>query len=224
MISSLAVLAHVPADVPVDPSAPDARQWLREELAKAPYQAAKPTWFDRLSKAFFDWVSSLTLPGGDGLTGWVPVVVTVVVLGALAAAVLVFGLPRWNRRSRLDGEALFHDDDRRSAADMRAAAGEAAARGDWDLATEEMFRALARGLSERTVLTLTPGMTAREVSLRASAAFPAERIRLADAAVAFDQVRYLGRPGTEPGYVALRDLDHDLRRAGPVLAAAGSAT
>jgi hypothetical protein len=220
-----ASVASVAADVPVDPTAPDARQWLRDELAKAPYQAARPTWFDRLSRAFFDWISSLALPGGDGLTGWLPVVVTVVVLGALAAAVLVFGLPRWNRRSRLTGEGLLREDDRRTAADMRAAAQAAAARGEWDLASEEMFRALARGLEERTVLTLTPGMTARELSQRASAAFPAERTRLAGAAVVFDEVRYLGRPGTEQGYRALDRLEDDLRHAAPALSApAGAAT
>jgi hypothetical protein len=147
------------------------------------------------------------------------VVVTVVVLGALAAAVLVFGLPRWNRRSRRGGDGLIHEDDRRTAADMRAAAQVAAARGDWDLACQEMFRALARGLSERTVLTLTPGMTAREVSQRAAAAFPAERPRLTDAAVAFDEVRYLGRPGTERGYLDLDRLEGDLRHAVPALPA-----
>lgn len=207
------------ADVPVDPTAPDAREWLRNELAKAPYQAAKPTWFDRLSQAFFDWITSLTLPGGDGLTGWLPVVVTVVVLGALAVAVLVFGLPRWNRRSRLADEGLFHEDDRRTAADMRAAAQAAAGRGDWSPACEEMFRALARGLAERTVLTLTPGMTAREVAARATDAFPAERERLASAAVGFDEVRYLNRPGTEQGYLALAALEHDVRHGAPALSA-----
>lgn len=225
MNASLAVLAdrsvasvgRLLADVPVDPTAPDARQWLRDELAKAPYQAAKPSWFDRLSKAFFDWLTSLTLPGGDGLTGWLPVVVTVVVLGALAAAVLVFGVPRWNRRSRLGGDGLFHEDDRRSAADMRAAAEEAAGRGDWDLACEEMFRSLARGLSERTVLALTPGMTAREVARQASRAFPGDRTRLEDAAVGFDEVRYLNHRGSEQGYLDLRRLEDDLRHDTPLL-------
>lgn len=208
------------ADVPVDPSAPDARQWLREELAKAPYQAAKPTWFDRLSQAFFDWIGSLRLPGGDGLTGWVPVVVTVVVVAAIATAVLIFGLPRWNRRSRLAAEGLFQEDDLRSAADMRAAAAAAAARGDFALAIEEMFRAVARGLAERTVLVATPGMTAREVAARASAVFPAEQERLGASAVTFDEVRYLDRPGSEAGYRALAELEADLRSARPALPAA----
>jgi hypothetical protein len=210
--------------IPVDPSAPDAQQWLREELAKAPYQAARPTWFDRLSQAFFDWLDSLTAPSGEGFAGWVPLILTVLVIGVVVAALFIFGLPRLNRRSRLPSE-LFGEDDRRSADDMRRAAQVAAALGDWSLATQEIFRAIARGLVERTVLAVTPGTTAHEFARQASIAFPAERGRLADAAEAFDRVRYLGRPGTEQGYRALGDLDRALAAArSDVLAEPGEVT
>jgi Domain of unknown function (DUF4129) len=209
---------RVPARIPVDPSAPDAQQWLREELAKAPYQAARPTWFDRLSQAFFDWLGSLTAPSGEGFAAWVPLIVTVLVVGVVVAALLIFGVPRLNRRSRLAAE-LFGDDDRRTADDMRRAARAAADRGDWSLATEEIFRAVARGLVERTVLAVTPGTTAHDFAVRAAAAFPAERGRLAGAAEAFDRVRYLGRPGTEQGYRALADLDRSLAGAQPAVLA-----
>jgi hypothetical protein len=210
--------------IPVDPSAPDAQQWLREELAKAPYQAARPTWFDRLSQAFFDWLDSLTAPSGEGFAGWVPLILTVLVIGVVVAALFIFGLPRLNRRSRLPSE-LFGEDDRRSADDMRCAAQAAAALGDWSLATQEIFRAIARGLVERTVLAVTPGTTAHEFARQASIAFPAERGRLADAAEAFDRVRYLGRPGTEQGYRALGDLDRALAAArSDVLAEPGEVT
>ena len=43
------------------------------------------------------------------------------------------------------------------------------------LAIAERFRALARSLSERTIVTVTPGTTAREVAARASAV-PTPRI------------------------------------------------
>ncbi|MGO4692504.1 DUF4129 domain-containing protein [Glaciibacter sp. 2TAF33] len=208
-----------PADIPVDPSAPDAQQWLRDELAKAPYQAARPTWFDRLSQAFFDWLGSLTAPSGDGFIAWVPLIITVLVVGVVVAAFLIFGLPRLNRRSRLAAE-LFGDDDRRTADDMRRAGQAAAQRGDWGPAIEELFRAIARGLVERTVLTVTPGTTSHEFALRAAVAFPAERGRLAEAALAFDQVRYLGRSGTEQGYRALSELDRALATAQPAVFAA----
>lgn len=201
--------------IPVDPDAPEARRWLREELAKAPYQAARPTWFDRWSASFLDWINSLTAPAGDGFGSWTPVILTLALVAVAAAAFLIFGLPRINRRSRLPAE-LFGEDDRRSSEDMRRAADSAATAGDWGLATEELFRAVARGMVERTVLFVTPGTTAHAFAARAAAAFPAERDRLADAATAFDGVRYLGLAGTEQQYRALASLEGRLRGAKPV--------
>lgn len=203
------------ARIPVDPDAPDAQRWLRDELAKAPYQAAKPTWFDRLSEAFFDWINSLTESTGDGFVNWVPVILTLVAVAVLVAVFLIFGRPRLNQRSQLPGE-LFGEDDRRGADEMRRSAVAAAAGGDWSLASQEMFRALARGLAERTVLIVTPGTTAHSWTARAANAFPAERGRLSEAAEVFDQVRYLGVAGTQQGYLAVAALESDLRSAKPV--------
>ncbi|TFC80448.1 DUF4129 domain-containing protein [Cryobacterium cheniae] len=201
--------------IPIDPDAPEARQWLREELAKAPYEAARPTWFDRLSTSVLDWFTSLTAPSADGFAAWVPLLLTVAVVVMIVAAVLIFGLPRLNRRSRLATD-LFGVDDRRAATDLRRAALAAASHRDWNLASAEMFRALARGLSERTILIVTPGTTAHSFAARAAEAFPGERVRLADAAELFDGVRYLGIEGTEQRFLALAALESDLRAARPL--------
>jgi len=198
--------------IPVDPSAPDAQQWLRDELAKAPYQAAQPTWFDRLSQAILDWFSSLTFVG-DGTNGWVPLIATVVVIALLVAAILVFGLPRRARRRRASTAGLFAADDRRTADQLRRSAAAAASAGDWTLASEEAFRAIAQGLAERTILRPTPGTTAHSVAELAAAAFPDERARLRSGANVFESVRYLGGTGTEQGYTDLVALDADLRAA-----------
>jgi hypothetical protein len=214
--------ALVRASVPVDPSAPEAQQWLREELAKAPYQAAKPTWFDRLSQGFIDWLGSLTAPSGDGWDGWVPLILTLVVVAVLVVAFLIFGRPRLNRRSALSAEvsgSLFGLDDRRSADEMRRAARAAATAENWSLASQEAYRALARGLAERTVLLVSPGTTAHDFAVRASVAFPHERERLVAAAAVFDQVRYLGNPGTGQGYRTVADLDTELAQARPAVLA-----
>ena len=202
--------------IPVDPDAPDARRWLREELAKAPYQAARPTWFDRLSQAVLDWFGSLVAPSGAGFAGWVPLIVTIVVAAVLTSLFLIFGLPRLNRRSTLATE-LFGVNDLRSAADLRTAALVAASHRDWNLAGAEMFRALARGLFERTILITTPGTTAHGFAERAAGAFPRDRVRLAAAADVFDGLRYLGDAGTEEGFRAVAALESDLREATPVL-------
>jgi hypothetical protein len=215
MIGGSRLETVVRAAIPVEPYAPEARRWLSEELAKAAYQAARPTWFDRLSKAILDWFSSLTAPSGEGFGAWVPLIVTVVAVAMIVAAVLIFGLPRLNRRSRLPA-VLFGTDDRRSAVDLRRAALAAASHRDWSLASAEMFRALARGLFERTVLIVTPGTTAHALAARAAEAFPQERVRLTRAAEVFDGVRYLGAEGTEPDFLALAALESDLRAATPL--------
>jgi hypothetical protein len=198
----------------IDPDAPEARQWLREELAKAPYQAARPTWFDRLSKAVLDWLGSLTAPSDNLLAPWVPLLVTVLLVAALVAAYFIFGPPRPARRAGVPAR-LFGTDDRRGADDLRRAAAAAAAAGDWTLAAQEMFRALARGLIERSVLLVTPGTTAHAFAARAADAFPEQAAGLAEAADCFDRVRYLGNPGTEHEYLQVRALELDLRDRRP---------
>lgn len=200
----------------LDPDAREAQRWLRDELAKAPYQTAQPTWFDRLSKAVVDWFASLTAPDGGAFGSWVPVIIIVIVVALLVVAWLIFGPPRLNRRSRL-AEELFAEDDRRTADDMRRSATDAAQRGDWSLASTEIFRALARGLAERTVLTVSPGTTAHDFGRRAARAFPTAEDRLAAAAGVFDDVRYLDRPGTKAGFRELLDLERQLSSAVPTL-------
>ncbi|MFC6354832.1 DUF4129 domain-containing protein [Luethyella okanaganae] len=209
-----AVLGMATIDVPVDPEAPEARQWLIDELAKPPYQAAKPSLFDHASKAVWDWLNSLFVPTGDAFDGWLPILVVGVVVVLIAVAFLVFGLPRLNRRSRT-AIPLFGIDERRSAGDIRQAARAAAASGDWSLAIEEQFRAIASDLSSRTILNVTPGTTANEFARAAAYSFPAEREGLRTAAAAFDEVRYLDRAGTEDGFRHVLALDERLRTTRP---------
>ena len=213
------LLLWIPLDVPVDPGADEARELLRDELSKQEYQAAKPTWFDQLIKGFTDWLNQLTTgEGSDGPPSVGILVVAGVVIALLVIAFLIFGLPRINRRSSVSG-SLFGEDDARSAAAMRTAAEAAAAAGDYELAIEEMYRSIARGLAERTVLTTSPGTTALGFGTRAGRAFPDKAADLAEAAAAFDDVRYLDRPGTQARYAQVAALERDLRSAKPVLEA-----
>jgi hypothetical protein len=204
-------------DIPVDPSSPQAQEWIREELAKPDYQAAKPTWFDLASKAVSDWINSL-LQGPTGDAGPVLLLVVVLVIAALiVAAFVIFGRPRVNRRSTLDRRPLFGADDVRSAQELRRSAQEAASSGDWVTAIEEQFRAIAVGLDERTLVGVTPGTTATHFAAAAAAVLPAERDPLTEAARAFDAVRYLDRPGTASAYQQLVALDQRLQQARPAL-------
>ncbi len=217
MIPLLAAVAAVvlPVDVPVDPDGPEARRWLLDELSKPAYQAAKPSWFDQLVKQIEDWINSLInglgsvqIPGIGNLLGIVAVAIVAVLL---VVAFLVFGLPRISRRS--SAGALFAEHDARDAATMRRDAERAAASGDYTAAIAELFRALARGLDERTLVSTFPGSTASDLAARAGAVFPDAASRLHDASTSFDGVRYLGASGTITEWERLVALERELRTA-----------
>jgi len=204
-----------PFDVPVDPDRPEARRLLAEELAKQEYQAAKPTWWDQLLGQFTDWINSLEFGGSEGPPAFGMLVLLIVIAVLLLIAFLIFGLPRLNRRSTVTG-SLFGDDDARTAAQIRAAGEAAAARGDYTLAIAEMYRSIARGLAERTVLSTSPGTTAHDFATRASTVFPTRTDELAASASAFDDVRYLGGAGTREQYELVERLERALRSAKPL--------
>ncbi|MDP9027478.1 MAG: DUF4129 domain-containing protein [Actinomycetota bacterium] len=219
MLSDSAVVPFsVPVDVPVNPDAPEAQRWLIAELAKSPYQSAKPSFFDQLVKQIEDWINSLingldsvAIPGAGSVLN---LILLLGVIAVLVIAFLVFGLPRLNRRSAVTGE-LFGEDDLRDAAALRRDAERAAAAGDYTTAIEELFRALARNLDERTLVTFFPGSTARDVAARAGAVFPDVADRLLGAASAFDGVRYLGATGTAEEWQRLVELEREVRTAQP---------
>ncbi|MGN6744102.1 MAG: DUF4129 domain-containing protein [Amnibacterium sp.] len=202
--------------VPVHPGGDQARQWLLQELAKAPYQAARPTPFDIVSQAILQWFQSLFTSKTSVAPPVLLVAALVVVAAVVVVALVLFGVPRLNRRSRIAG-SLFGDDDRRAADELRRSAAAALAAGDWSTAVLERFRGLARGLDERTVLTVFPGTTAAGFAARAARAFPGEQAALAAAAADFDAVRYAGRPATREQAEAVAALDDRLVAARPVL-------
>ena len=207
-------------EVPVDPDAGEARRWIIQELSKPEYQAAQPTWFDRLSSAFWDWLRTLDLSGTGAAAGPIVALVALLVLAAIIAGFFIFGLPRLNRRSGVTG-ALFGEGDERTAELLRRAAEAAASRGDWSAAVCDMFRSLARGLAERTLISMTPGMTANGVAQDAAGVFGDLAAPLRDAAARFDAVRYLGRDGTEDGYRLTAQLERALRESRPALEPVG---
>ncbi|MGO4536357.1 DUF4129 domain-containing protein [Leifsonia sp. 2MCAF36] len=205
-------LTVIHADIPVDPSSPEAQQWLRDELARPEYQSAKPTWFDVASKAVQDWLASLFQGPGGNAGPVLLLVVVVIIAGLIVAAFFVFGRPRLNRRSTLEQRSLFGAEDVRTAAELRASAQRAATSGDWVLAVEEQFRAIAVALDERTLVRVTPGTTATDFAHRAALVASDEREALRQAARSFDEVRYLDRPGTEAAFQQLVALDQRLQR------------
>ena len=210
------MIGRLPAAVPVQPDGHTAQQWLVQELQKAPYQDAKPTLFDIVSQAVLQWFQSLFTQKNSVAPPVLLVAALIVVVALIVVALLLFGVPRLNRRSRVAG-TLFGDDDRRSADELRRSAAAALAAGDWSAAVLERFRGLARGLDERTVLTVFPGTTATGFADRAARAFPDERQALAAAATVFDDVRYADRAATRGEAETVAGLDERLMAARPLL-------
>ena len=176
-------------EIPVDPDAEEARRWLIDELAKPEYRAAEPSWFDRLMQRIGEWLGELLSGAG--------------------------GVPRLRRR-RAAQVPLFEDGDVRGLDELRRAAALAAQRGDWPLAIEERFRALARGLTERELVRVHPGTTAHAIAAAATTPFPEHAAGLQQAARAFDEVRYLGRSGGAAEYEQLTALETVIATTPPV--------
>lgn len=204
------------ADIPVDPDRDQGQQWILEELSKPEYVAARPTWWDLLSKAVWDWFNSLRIDGAP--TTQIPLMVLLlfVIAGVIVGAYFIFGRPKINRRSSVIG-SLFGENEERTSRDLRRAANTAAANADWTLAIEELFRSLARSLAERVLVATDPGTTASGFASRAGVVFPEYSQRLASSATVFDNVRYLGKAGTEVDYATLATLEAELRSARPAL-------
>jgi hypothetical protein len=199
---------------PVTPNGPTAQSWLLRELANPAYRASQPTWFDRVSTAVLDWLNSLVPKSVAGAPNLGPLVVVIIVVVVVVIAFLVFGVPRLNRRSRVVGE-LFGEDDRRTAAEILAAARSAASANDFSLAVLEGLRSIARSLGERTLLTMFPGTTAHDFAARASELFPDYRKQLELTARSFDGVRYLDARGTPEQWLEIERLAIELQTARP---------
>lgn len=204
-------LRELTSALPLDPGADEASDWVVQELSKQEYQQAQPTLWDRIVTGFWDWLSSLfsDVPGASIDPTGILVVAILVVLGVVIA--ILVGKPAAARRSAVSNDRrLFLDDDTRTAAELRQAAADAAARQDWATAVTERFRAIARDLGDRTLIAVRPGSTAHDVAKRATVPFPAEADALEQAARDFDDVRYLDRAGTLNAWERTSALDDRL--------------
>ena len=200
----------------LDPSREQAQDWARRELSDPAYADARPGWVVRLVQWVINRLRDLQVP--DTLTpgrslGTVLLLVLVVV--AVVVVLNRTGLLRRGARSAAAGAVL--DGARRTAADHRQRADEAAAAGRFDVAVRERFRAVARSLEERVVLDERPGRTADEMAAEAGRALPTTADALRSAAQVFDDVWYGGRPATAAHDAQLRELDRAVGAAKPVL-------
>lgn len=213
--------AGLQAEPPVLPDRGEAGRWAAEELAKAPYRDAAPSWLDQAMAEFGRWLRSLAgdgSPAGDG--GYAVPLLLVIAAVVIAAAILAVR-PRLNAR-RAAAQEVFDAGSILSPEAHRERAAAAAARGDWRAAVVEQFRALARAAEDRAVLDPQPGRTAGEVAARLGRAFGAHARELEEAASTFDSVRYGGASAGPREHAALARLDAALAGSTPDYQGAGT--
>src|SRR5690606_39392097 len=137
--------------------------------------AETPQWL----RDFYQWLQDLlgSLGGQGTVRGWVALLV-IVGVAVVVVAFLVFGVPRLRARSRISraGDELFEADDVRDAAAMRRDADAAARAGRWGEAMAERFRAIARSVHERTLVSTGPGSAPLGVSRRIAGPVPDQRM------------------------------------------------
>lgn len=187
----LAHLGHTPSrglwDVPVEPDAETARDWLRAELADPAYHQG-PSLLQRVLAWFLEQLENLQRSVA-GVNPWQAAAVVVgVALAVAVVAFLVAGPVARARRARTSAEVF--GDDTRTAAELTAAADAHAAAGRFDAAVLDRFRAILRALEERAVIEVRPGSTAHEATEAAGAALPSRVVELRAAAGLFDDVCY----------------------------------
>jgi hypothetical protein len=199
------------ADPPVDVGREEAARAAREELSKGIYHRDEPGVISRLlgwlldqARHLLETIAAYSPGGAWGLLalGTLLVLAIVVIrwrLGALARSAAQQAAPVFSGRTL-------------TAAEHRAAADAAAARGDADTACRERFRALVRELEERTVLDERPGRTADEVAGEVAVLAPAAAEVLRTAAQVFDEVTYGGRRATPDNDAAIRRADEAVRK------------
>ncbi|WP_260610496.1 DUF4129 domain-containing protein [Streptomyces sp. WAC06614] len=200
-----------PITTPRDP----AREAAERELSKPMYHENDPSLLDRALRRLWEWLEDLLDAAAGASPGGGLGLVVVVLLAALAVGLLWWRLGRPAPGTTAAGD-LFGDR-ARSAADHRAAADAHAAAGRWDQAVQERMRALVRALEERALLDPRPGRTADEAAAEAALSLPEHTEALRTAARTFDDVTYGGRPADAPMYTRMRDIDHTLTHAKPVL-------
>ncbi|WP_314095513.1 DUF4129 domain-containing protein [Microbacterium foliorum] len=200
------------------PDGDEARRWAEQELSDPRYADAKPTWFDLIARDIGRFLADLfSADNGASVGPSALIIVSIIVFGALVAALIIWGRPRRSQSVRALRGGLLGAEDDRSAAQLRTDADRAARAQDWDEATILRFRALARGLLERDLIDPSPGATAQAIAREVSSVFPLETDPVRRAAVSFDDVRYLRHPATAERYAELAATDERLSSLRPDL-------
>jgi hypothetical protein len=199
----------------LDPTPPEGRDWLTEELQGPDYQSS---WLESAIRALVEQLRDL-FDGADQLLNNVLSPVITVLVALLVIGLMAWAIPRVRRESVARPDGAVIEDPRTTSRMYRDLAAEALREGRYDDAVLNGFRAIAKDTSDRTLLDDAPGRTAHEVSLALAPRFPDHAHGLARAADLFDSVRYGHRRSTQEQALYVQQLDMELVRSRPALTA-----
>jgi hypothetical protein len=199
--------------IALDPVGGDAAQRAaQQELRKGAYHRDDPGLASRVLHWFgrrLDWLFSGS-PAGSAT----------IVLAVLIAAVVILAVRRAGppRREPVRAAGALDRVSQLAARDHRDLAEQHAGAERWAEALREWLRACVATLEERGLLDPRPGRTAAEVARAGGSAIPVAAAALRDAAVAFDEVWFGGRPATSADALAGRAAADQVRAGHPAAA------
>ena len=192
------------------PGRDQAQEAARRELEKRAYDEARPPLTYRIVSWLLGKAQELLGKAAGVPGGKLGVLLIVLVAGLLVAVVVVRLRPSLRTAT---SDELFGTGKVLTAAEHRALAESAAARGDLDEAVRERLRAVVRQLEERGVLDPRPGRTAIEISTETARSLPALAEPLRRAATTFEQIWYGGRAADPTDYAVLVAVDEQVGSA-----------
>ena len=204
------------SQVPVDPDAPTARQWFREELAAPVYNQGE-TFVEKI----MNWLNGLLgkmVKIGEGSSPVMLALLTLAVVAVVGVIAYYIAGPI-RRRRRLTTPLDMLADETRTADQLRASSQRWATEAKWREAVLDRFRALVRSCEERAVLDVRPGRTADEAAALAAERFADYASPLAQAGRMFDGVFYGERRVDGDAYAWLTELDAAIGSARPSMPA-----
>ncbi|WP_129667430.1 DUF4129 domain-containing protein [Phytoactinopolyspora endophytica] len=209
------MIGHVSALIELDRE--EARELAREELSQPGYNrdVSLPA---RILEWILEQFNRLVSGAADAIPGGLGTVILLAAVVAVAILVVLRTGPLARRKA--GGTATVFSETRRTSAEHRAAADDAARIQDWTTAVLERFRAVAVVLEERGVVEPRSDWTADELARHAGERLPDAASRLRAGARLFDHVHYGGHTATSDDDAAMRELDDEARHARPQTATA----
>lgn len=200
----------------VDPSGPQARQWLLDELAKDDYHDGRSL-FERVMRWIAEQIDRLQpqQPDAPGFS-LPPLAVALVALALGAAIVWLLTRIRAVRGTVQQPEAVLGDSTL-TATQLRDRGAAALRDGRYGEAVLHYTRAMARESADRTLLSDAPSLTAHEIGGQLAEVFPARAGDITGTTDLFDAVRYGRYAATRADAEGARDTADALRDTRPRL-------